>query len=72
MAQVSPDTSFPQTFRMNTVEDDQFYTVNNSTEFGDFINAAMAHIKESYASGWTAEATFDFSPYEGEPVEIEV
>lgn len=71
MAQVNPESSFPQTFRMNSVEENQFYTFNDISEFGDFINAAMTHIKESYAAGWTAEATFDFSPYEGEPIEAE-
>ena len=71
VAQASPESAFPQTFRLNNIEENQFYTFNNIAEFGDFMNAAMTHVKDAYASGWTAEATFDFSPYEGEPVEEE-
>lgn len=71
VAQYDPEKSFPQTFRLNSVEEVQFYTFYNMEEFSDFISAAMTHIKDAYASGWTSEATFDFSPYEGEPVEVE-
>lgn len=71
VAQASPESAFPQTFRLNNIEENQFYTFNNIAEFGDFMNVAMNHVKDSYASGWTEEAVFDFSLYEGEPVEVD-
>ena len=71
VAQANPESAFPQTFRLNNIEENQFYTFNNIAEFGDFMNVAMNHVKDSYASGWMEEATFDFSLYEGEPVEVD-
>lgn len=71
VAQASPESAFPQTFRLNNIKENQFYTFNNIAELGDFMNAAMNHIKDAYATGWMAEAAFDASLYEGDPVEVD-